>query len=221
MSAMIDLHGKRFGDLVVTARAASVNGRAAWDCACDCGAKLVVIGQLLRRKMVTSCGCAMKRRAEVMGRKNRTHGKSDTPEFRVWTNMLARCTNPKDSRFKRYGGRGITVCDAWITSFETFLRDMGPVPFPGAELDREKNDQGYSPSNCRWVTAKVNQNNKATNRLIEFRGRTQSMSLWAEEFGINLNTLRCRLESGWSIEDAFTRPVRAHTQYRSFKHAGH
>jgi hypothetical protein len=219
MSRMIDLTGERFGVLTVTARAASKNGRAAWSCNCDCGATAVVVGQHLRRKAVTSCGCQMKARAARMGNANRTHGKTDASEFRTWVAMISRCTNPKDFRYKRYGGRGIKVCAAWAESFETFLHDVGPAPFPGAELDRERNNEGYEPGNCRWVTSKVNNNNRSNNRLIEHCGRTQSMTLWAEEVGLNPATLRARLEAGWSTEDALTRPMRGNQT--GFKDAGH
>lgn len=79
------------------------------------------------------------------------HGfsKSRPPEYRSWESMRARCYNPNDKKYHRYGGRGITICDKWNT-FLGFLEDMGPKPSRLHTLDRVNNDLGYCPENCRW-----------------------------------------------------------------------
>jgi hypothetical protein len=86
------------------------------------------------------------------------HGMKRTPVYRAWTNMLERCTNPKNPQWDRYGGRGITVCERW-RDFRNFYADMGDRP-DGLTLDRwPDNDRGYEPGNVRWATRKQQQRN--------------------------------------------------------------
>jgi hypothetical protein len=78
---------------------------------------------------------------------------SGTPEHKAWIAMKQRCSNPKDGAWKNYGGRGIQVCERWISSFENFLADVGKRPSPEFSLDRFPNNDGnYEPGNVRWAT---------------------------------------------------------------------
>lgn len=87
--------------------------------------------------------------------------RSSMPEYRIWTGMLARCSNPGSSAFYRYGARGISVCQRWRDDFENFYADMGPRPSPRHSIDRIDNDGNYEPGNCRWATPDVQAKNKA------------------------------------------------------------
>jgi len=78
--------------------------------------------------------------------------RSKLPEYGIWTGIIARCSNPKNKNYNRYGGRGIGVCQAWREDFENFYRDMGPRPSSRHSIDRKDNDRGYEPENCRWAT---------------------------------------------------------------------
>lgn len=212
---LVDRLGRRYGKLEVIGQARSQNGNARWCCRCDCGFYTIALGNDLERGKVVSCGCHGKSI-------RRLHGRAGTVEYRTWTSMKQRCFNPSNPSYPHWGGRGITVCEDWL-DFNQFFMDMGPRPSKGHSLERIDNDGNYEPSNCRWVKIDVQANNKRRNRVIEFRGRTQTLAQWAKEFGIGWMTLRARLDSyGWSIEDALTtsvgcRGIKKDTQFLEFK----
>jgi hypothetical protein len=136
------------------------------------------------------------------------HGMSKSPEYRIWSAMIARCENVNNKRYQHYGGRGIGICPKWRGSFLAFYVDMGERP-PGHQIDRINNNAGYSPENCRWVTPRENQLNKNNNRRIEFRGEIKTVSQWAEKIGAELglrpNTVALRIRDGIPPEFAFTK----------------
>lgn len=134
------------------------------------------------------------------------HGKSKTIEYYLWKAMKARCYNPNNKETKRYKGRGILVCEVWRNSFVQFLKDMGVRPTPKHTLERIRNNEGYSPSNCRWATAKEQANNRRSNRNIKVFGKTMTVAQASIKFQINSKTIRARLELGWSEQDAVTTP---------------
>lgn len=130
-------------------------------------------------------------------------GGKRTPTLNLWTNMVARCHNPKRPDYRYYGGRGIAVCDRWRGSFAAFVRDMGTRP-DGMSLERIDNDGPYSPDNCRWATRDEQMQNTRHTRRLTLNGRTQGLNAWAKEIGINKESLRGRLARGWSLEQALT-----------------
>ena len=137
-----------------------------------------------------------------------THGLSGLPEYRAWQTMRLRCTEPSNAAYPNYGGRGIKVCDRWLNSVQAFVDDMGRKPSPAHELDRRDNNGNYEPGNCRWVLRKVNDRNRRGCRLLDFKGETHALAEWCERLRLPRDTVRKRLESGWSVAQALTTPVR-------------
>jgi len=161
MSALSDITGQRFGRLTVVERADSAKcGNVKWKCVCDCGGIATAVGSNLRRGNTTSCGCVNK---EMVSRAKKKHGLTRTPTHICWTNMRQRCGNPKYPKYADYGGRGITVCERW-TTFDNFLADMGEQP-DGLTIERENNDKGYGPGNCKWATYKEQANNRRSSAI--------------------------------------------------------
>lgn len=140
-------------------------------------------------------------------------GSAYHPLYPRWQGMIDRCTNPSNSSFKNYGGRGIAVCERWttgegrLTGFECFLLDMGE-PKDGETIERENNDGDYAPANCSWQTRTIQSRNRRSLRMIEHNGETHPVSVWAERIRMPYFTLMRRIKAGWSVEDALTRPLR-------------
>ncbi len=121
--------------------------------------------------------------------------------------MKARCNNPNQKNYERYGGRGITYDISW-ENFETFLEDMGFKPDSKMELDRIDNDGNYCKENCRWATKKEqtrNRGGKRPTRLYTFDGKTMCIADWAKEVGISPQSMQKRLNNGWPLEEAFSK----------------
>lgn len=173
-----------------------------YECACSCGNLKVVRAGHLKSGATQSCGCI---RGEVSRTRNvasAKHGMHSSPTYASWQSMRTRCLNERSDNFSRYGGRGIKICAEW-DSFQAFMDDMGERP-EGSTLDRIETDGDYTPSNCRWATMKVQENNKRNNVLVEHDGKTMTISQWADESGLPYHTIRARLRMGWPPSEALT-----------------
>ena len=132
-----------------------------------------------------------------------------TSGYRSWESMKQRCLNPAASGFKNYGGRGISVCDRWL-SFENFLADMGPPPSPSHSIERKDNDGDYEPKNCRWATKKEQSRNYSQNVVIKRDGVSLCVTDWAIKFDLNPVLVFQRIRRGWSFDDALSTPPRSY-----------
>lgn len=202
MRKILDLVGQKFGKLTVIKLSHFNKYRQlCWVCLCDCGNKKIITGSNLKSK-TRSCGCIKKEG------NRKTHGFRYTRIYGIWSGILKRCSDKNHKRYKDWGGRGITVCNKWLT-FEGFYEDMGSGYRENLSIDRIDNNANYCKSNCRWATIKEQNRNQRSNRLINYNDKTQCVSAWAEELGIKSHTLWTRLfVYKWSIEQALETPIK-------------
>lgn len=130
-------------------------------------------------------------------------------EYIVWNGMRARCNNPQNPNYPKYGGRGITVCERWAKNFAHFLEDMGACQSSGHSIDRVDNSGNYEPGNCRWATAKEQANNRRSSRYLTLGGQTATLAQWADKMEMSIGTLHARLRAGWSVEKAINEPIKS------------
>ena len=201
MSRAVDLTGMRFGRLTVVSKTRSESGRVAWLCKCDCGNETRPLTNCLLKGRSKSCGCLNHEKI-----KNRVlkHGQYGTRLYKIWSNMIQRCINPKNDNYKLYGARGISVCDEWkdFTSFSKWAIESGYDD--SLSIDRIDNMEGYCPGNCRWATPQEQTDNRRVTQYITFNGKKQTVKRWSEETGIPYKKLLWRINRGWSAEKALS-----------------
>lgn len=211
MSKRLNLVGQKYNRLLVIEFAFVRREKTYWKCLCDCGTEKIIAGCSLRSGRTKSCGCL-----NLEGNRM-THGMCGTKFYNTWLNMRQRCNNPKSTKYKIYGERGITVCDRWMKSFENFRDDMlskylihsKKYGEKNTTLDREDNMGNYTPQNCRFATNKVQSENRRSNSLLTYQGKTMNITQWAKYLNISCSALSARILKGnWEIEKALTTPIR-------------
>lgn len=139
---------------------------------------------------------------------NKHHGKRNTRLYNIWSGIKNRCYNKNIDRYRLYGQRGIKMYPEWSSDFMSFYNwAINNNYNDNLSLDRINVNGDYEPNNCRWVTQKEQCNNKRNNHYLTYNSKTQSMSKWSEETGINYSKLRARINMyHWSVEKALTTP---------------
>lgn len=192
-----NLVGIKWGRLEVVSLIGLKKRNYIWLCKCRCGGTAELRTAQINRRITKSCGCITR---EMLSARSKKHGEGNTPLAAVWRAMIARCHNPKNRAYQRYGGRGIKVCPEWRNSFLAFKKYMGERP-TGHQIDRFPDKNGdYKPGNVRWATVAGNQRNRNNNKTLTHDGVTKLLVEWAEEFNIPYGTLWQRVKNGWDSE---------------------
>lgn len=134
------------------------------------------------------------------------------PTYKAWYDILYRCQNPNASCYGYYGGRGIRVCAKW-QHFEGFLEDMGRRPSAKHSIERIDVNGHYTKENCCWLLIKLQQLNRRSNRIIDFKGERMPLKSWVNRFGQSYTRVQKRLLKGWDIERALLTPKLRPGQY--------
>lgn len=193
MGRKIDLTGQKYGLLTVIKQGAHLGEKISWICKCDCGTEIKVTSTHLRTGHTQTCGCRVK-----------THGMDGTPEYRSYASAKARCTNPNDKDYHKYGGRGI---EFRFKSFIEFFEELGLRPEGKKSVDRIDVNGHYEVGNVRWASSKEQCRNQRRNYLITHKGRTLTAGAWEEITGLKESTISRRIKDyNWCIECALTVP---------------
>ena len=162
-----DLNGNKYNRLTVVSCAGNdKNSCRLWNCICDCGKKIVVRSGSLLSGHTKSCGCY---NIEKIKQRTTIHGYHGQKEYVTYKCMVNRCYDKKNASYLGYRGKGITVCDRWLNSYENFLLDMGKMPSANHSLDRIYNEGNYEPSNCKWSTKIEQARNRSNNKLNDIQ----------------------------------------------------
>jgi|688.fasta_scaffold343127_2 hypothetical protein len=191
MKNIIDISGQRFERLLVLKFVERKNKHSYFECICDCGKKIITTSNALKRKHNMSCGCL---NYELIKKRNLKHGLSKHTLFKTWCDMKNRCYYEKHNRYKNYGQKGIIVCSEWLVFLNFYNWAIKNGWEEGLTIDRIDNSKNYEPSNCRFLTKKLQNRNRTTNRYFTYMGETKTIIEWSEKLNIKYETLRQRIK---------------------------
>lgn len=186
-----NLIGKKFGKLTVIKESENKGKNIAWICKCDCGKEKTVLAYNLTAGKSKSCGCE---RIKTLKRVMTKHGGGGTRLYSIFKGMSQRCYNKNNPAYCYYGGKGIKICDEWRNDFESFRNWSQLNGYSETmSIDRINPNGGYEPNNCRWVTMKVQQNNKLNSAFLIIDEEKHTIAEWAEKNNTNKQTLYSKI----------------------------
>lgn len=196
MAKLQDLTGQKFYSLTIISKAdGNVGGSARWNCLCECGNTCITDSKTLKRGDKKSCGCRIIKHLEsIRGKGLKVENKK---EYDIHRNMKSRCFNEKNKVYNSYGGRGITVCEEWL-SFSGFIKDMGKCP-DGYSLERIDVNGNYCLENCKWIPISEQNLNKQGTIKIEVDGEMIPVMKLSREKDIPYSTLSNLAKKGYKL----------------------
>lgn len=200
--------GDKFGEWTVIGDKTRQNNHEYHLCRCSCGQERYVAHYALMSGKSKSCGCI---RDKEVGKRFTKHGGRNTRLYHVWNSMKERCYVPTNHSYKRYGGRGIRICDEWKNDFACFQKWAYENGYDenakrgDCTIDRIDVNGNYCPENCRWVNSKCQCNNRRSNVHITYNGETHNITEWAKITGINRATISQRYKNGYTNKNLFSK----------------
>lgn len=192
--------GDKFGRWTVLSES---DKRCHHKCICECGTIKDVADTHLRKGTSQSCGCL--HRDNVT--KYSVPGGSNSRIYDIWNGIKSRCYNPKNKSYEHYGGAGIKMCDDWCNNYEAFwIWAINNGYDDSLTIDRVDCKGDYCPENCRWVDWITQENNRSFNHMIEYDGKTHSLSEWSRLLGFEYDFIKRRLAYGFTFEEALAVP---------------
>lgn len=205
---MINMANKKYGKLLaLSLHHIDKRGKTYWLCKCDCGKETVADGYKIRKGITTSCGCV-----QANWRKtgpNHSHGLTNSRLYSIWSNIKARCNNPKNYEFKYYGGKGVCICQEW-TDFSAFYEwAINHGYNDKLTIKRDNVNGNYCPENCKWILPDKQYLNRTDSHFVTAFGKTQTIKEWSDETGIKYGTIERRINAyHWPAERAVSEPPR-------------
>lgn len=204
-----DFIGEKLNKLKIIDYKFETNKKGYFFCQCDCGNSKWLRSDQVLSEETKSCGC-------YILESRITHGKSNHRLFTIWRGMRNRCNNANSTDYVRYGGRGITICDEWVSDFQTFYDwAMKNGYRDDLSIDRKNGNGNYEPSNCRWATALEQQNNISTNHNVTINGETKSLSEWSRICGVSRKVILNRVNEGLSDAEILAPVVVQEAEFQS------
>ena len=123
-------------------------------------------------------------------KKTSYYRRSNMRLYQIFKSMQQRCYVENNKDYKQYGGKGITICDEWLTDpseFENWALNHGYTD--SLTIDRINPQGNYCPQNCRWVSVETNSKYKSTTRILAVDDISMTGRDWAKHLGIGLNTI--------------------------------
>lgn len=201
-----DLTGQKFNHWTVLKFDKKYKGRYYWLCKCDCGTIRSVEVRKLKYNGSKSCGC-------IINKKMKPGEGLALPYYtsisKTLSRMLERCENPKNTRYKNYGGRGITVCKEWHDYRNFYKWAIENNYEPGLTIERIDVNGNYCPENCKWITKKQQAQNTTKSILVTINGETHCLSEWCRILNMPIGTVMSRVFGlKWNIGKSLIAPIR-------------